>query len=62
MLNINQTTSPSGETKILFIPFGPSDVQTILDIYLAAVMLALDKTIYHEKIKRRVIRISRMMH
>ena len=46
-------TSTSGETKNLSIPFGPSDVQTVLDIYLAAVMLALDKTIYPEKIKSK---------
>ena len=34
-------TSPSGETRILSIPFGPRDVRTILEMDLAAMMLAL---------------------
>ncbi len=34
-------TSPSGETRILSIPLGPSEVRTIWEMDLAARMLAL---------------------
>ncbi len=34
-------TSPSCETRILSIPFGPREVRTMLEMDLAAMMLAL---------------------